>query len=218
MAVPKEATVRWVETRDLIREQGLADSTELRSWKKVGVLGAVELLRKPALGLFCSIRCPGKVILAVYDLARALRDAGIPVIGGFHTPMEKECLDLLLRGEQPVVVCPARSIEHIRLPIPMKTAVTANRLLLLSPFTARHRRATAELADERNRLVAALASQLFVAYAAPGGKTERLCREAIAAAKTVLTVDCAANANLLDLGAQPSSAAEVVRRWCGAGR
>lgn len=116
MALSKEATVRWIETDDPIREQGLADSTELRSCKKVSVLGAVEILRKPALGLFCSIRCPGQVILAVYDLARALRDAAIPVIGGFHTPMEKECLDLLLRGTQPVVMCPARSIQGMRLP------------------------------------------------------------------------------------------------------
>jgi hypothetical protein len=34
--------------------------------------------------------------LKTYDLARDLRDADVPVIGGFHTPMEKECLRLLL--------------------------------------------------------------------------------------------------------------------------
>jgi predicted AAA+ superfamily ATPase len=44
--------------------------------------------------------------------ALALREAGIPVIGGFHAPMEKECLDLLLRGTQPVVICPARSSTY----------------------------------------------------------------------------------------------------------
>jgi hypothetical protein len=102
LAASKVAIVRWVETGDLIREHGLVDSTELRTWNKVGVLGAIEILQEPALGLFCSIRCPGKAILAVYDLARALRDAGVPVISGFHTPMERECLDLLLRGEQPL--------------------------------------------------------------------------------------------------------------------
>lgn len=48
------------------------------------------------LVLSCSIKCPGNVILKTYDLAGALCDAGVPVIGGFHAPMEKECLDILL--------------------------------------------------------------------------------------------------------------------------
>ena len=66
----------------------------------------------PLLGFFCATRCPGNVILRTYDLALPLREAGVPVIGGFHTPMEKECLEVLLRGQQPVVICPARSIEQ----------------------------------------------------------------------------------------------------------
>jgi predicted Rossmann fold nucleotide-binding protein DprA/Smf involved in DNA uptake len=211
--MPKEATVSWVETRDLIRDQGLADSTELRSWKKVCILGAVELLRKPALGLFCSIRCPGKVILAVYDLARALRDAGIPVIGGFHTPMEKECLDLLLRGEQPIVVCPARSLEGMRLPAALKNGVELGRLSLVSPFGARQRRAKADLAEERNRFVAAVAAEVFVAYAAPAGKTEGLCRLLIAGGKSLLALDLPENARLLELGAKPVVVEDLARRW-----
>ena len=69
---------------------------------KLWFIGNPDILKRPLVGLFCSIRCPGSVILRTYDLARALRDAGVPVIGGFHSPMEKECLDLLLRGRQPV--------------------------------------------------------------------------------------------------------------------
>jgi hypothetical protein len=76
----------------------------------ITALGNVDLLRRASLALFCSIRCPGKLILETYDFARAVRDVGVPIVSGFHTPMEKECLDLLLRGTQPVLVCPARSI------------------------------------------------------------------------------------------------------------
>jgi hypothetical protein len=47
------------------------------------------LLRPDQLTLFCSIRCPGGVILKIFDLIRAIREADIPVIGGFHTPMER---------------------------------------------------------------------------------------------------------------------------------
>ena len=79
-------------------------------------LGSLRLLEEPLTALFCSNRCPGELILKTYDLARAMRDAGVPIIAGFQTPMERECLRLLLRGEQPVVVCPARGIDNMRVP------------------------------------------------------------------------------------------------------
>jgi hypothetical protein len=46
-------------------------------------------------------------VIATYDAIRELRDAGVIVAGGFHSPMEGECLDFLLCGAQPVVLCPA---------------------------------------------------------------------------------------------------------------
>src|SRR6266540_3533136 len=138
-------------------------------------LGNLDILQQMKLALFCSVKCPGTLILQTYDLARALRDAGVTVISGFHSPMEKECLILLLRGTQPVIVCPARSIEAMRLPADWKVALAQGRFLLLSPFEAKLRRATTGRARTRNEFVAALADALLVAHATPGGKTERLC-------------------------------------------
>src|ERR1700747_2240683 len=76
----------------------------------IAALGTLDLIQARPLALFCSIKCPGDVILGTYDLIRALRDAGIPMIGGIHSPMEKECLTLRLRGTQPIIICPARAI------------------------------------------------------------------------------------------------------------
>ena len=53
-------------------------------------------------------------------------------------------------------------------------------------FASHQKRMTAELAAARNRYVAGLADALFIAYAAPGGKTEALAREALAAGEPVL--------------------------------
>ena len=53
--------------------------------------------------------------LGAIAVCRILRDAGVAVIGGFHSPIEKDCLDLLLRGTQPVIICPARNIENMRI-------------------------------------------------------------------------------------------------------
>ena len=71
-------------------------------------LGNLDLLRLPLTALFCSRKCPGDAILKAYDLAQELREKEIPVIGGFHTPVEKDMLEILLRGKGPVVICPAR--------------------------------------------------------------------------------------------------------------
>ena len=74
---------------------------------------ALQESQKRLTALFCSARCPGKLILRTYDQVAQWRDAGHCVVSGFHSPVEKECLRILLRGEPPIIICPARaSIEH----------------------------------------------------------------------------------------------------------
>ncbi len=168
---------------------------------EVNSKGDLSLLDEPLTALFCSNRCPGDLILKTYDLARAMRDAGVPVIGSFQTPMERECLRLLLRGNQPVVVCPARGIDNMRIPRDWRSALDDSRLLVMSPFPSTARRPTAALSAQRNNLVADLAQRVFIAHAAPGGKTEAFARRLAASGKPLLTLDSPANANLVEMGA-----------------
>ena len=185
-----------------------APSTEPIS--QVWAIGNLALLNMPLLGLFCSTRCPGNIILRTYDLALALREAGVPVVSGFHTPMERECLDVLLRGQQPVVLCPARGIHKMRAPAAWRQPLAKNRLLILSPFAAPYRRPTTEIAEQRNRFVAALADTIFVAHAAPGSKTARLCIELMALGKRLYTLDLAENASLMQHGVIGTAQATLV--------
>lgn len=175
----------------------------------IQILGNRGLLKTQPLALFCSIRCPGGVILQTYDLARALRDAGIPVIGGFHSPMEKECLALLLRGNQPVLICAARCIEGIRLPAAWEPAVTEGRLLILSPFEKKHRRITAATAEKRNKVVAALAGEVFIAHAHPNSRTERFCLDLLARKKSLWTIASPENHDLISAGASPLTPSNI---------
>ena len=102
------------------------------------------------------------IILKTYDLTQQLREAEVTVIGGFHSLMEQECLTILLRGNQPLIVCPARTLKNMRLPSAFKKPLDQGRLLVLSPFSQKERRHTVELASRRNRLVGALATAIFV--------------------------------------------------------
>jgi len=139
-------------------------------------LGNLALLFFPKTALFCSARCPGVAILRTHDQAARWRDTGRCVISGFHSPIEKECLRILLRGKPPVVICPARSIEKLRIPAEWRTPLDEGRLLILSCFSPGHGRATAELAARRNLVVAALADEHWFAHIAPGGQSEQLAR------------------------------------------
>ena len=199
-----EHTARLTPTREA-RGVGVNGRATVALPPETAHLGNLRLLDEPLTALFCSNRCPGDLILKTYDIARAMRDAGVPVIGGFQTPMEKECLRLLLRGEQPVIVCPARGIDNMRVPRDWRPALDEGRLLVLSPFPATARRPTAELAAQRNDLVAELAQRVFIAHAARGGKTEAFASKLANAGKPLLTLDGPANSNLVALGASLSS-------------
>ena len=171
--------------------------------KRIYALGDLDILREVALGLFCSVKCPGNLILKTYDLARELRDAGVTVMSGFHSPMEKECLALLLRGKQPVIWCPARRLAATRIPKKYAKPLLDGRLLMLSPFETNVKQATVEIAGVRNDFVAALADRIFVAYAVPGGKTETFCQRILEWGKPLSTFDSPGNAILIALGAKP---------------
>jgi len=161
------------------------------------------------LGLFCSIKCPGELILKLFDLAKELRDREVGVISGFHAPMDKECFDILLRGKGPIAWCPARSIEGMRLKPEYRKAILEKRLFILSPFTENKRRMSAQMAERRNEIVVMFAERVFIAYADPGGKTERLCELAISLGKPVFTFESKYAQNILALGARVGTLNEI---------
>jgi len=156
---------------------------------KIWAIGNLTILEQKLLGFFCSVKCPGAIILKTYDLIRDLRNAGITVISGFHSPIEKDCLDLLMRGKQPIVICPARGIETMRIPKSWRAPIQENRLLILSPIENKHRRPTVALAEHRNRFVEMLADKILIAYAANKSKTMQLFSEASMKEKKVYTLD-----------------------------
>lgn len=168
------------------------------------IKGDEEVLNRPKVALFCSVKCPGKLILDTYDLAKRFRDEGVPVISGFHSPMEQECLRILLRSTHPVIWCLARGLyrQIPSEPVDCRPAVADGRLVMVTPFADTVRHITAKTATTRNRLVVEMASAVVVAHAAPGSKMEALCRDILAAGKPLYTFDHPANAALIQAGAE----------------
>jgi len=170
---------------------------------KIWALGDLKILEKPLLGFFCSVKCPGELILRSYDLARSLRETEISIIGGFHSSIEKDCLELLLKGTQPIVLCPARSIENMLIKKVFGQPLDEGRLLLLSPFEKKIKRQTGQTSQLRNQFVGMLANAVFVAYAQVDGKLAEISNEILSWNKPLYTFESEYNKALIKMGAQP---------------
>jgi len=181
--------------------------------RQITAIGNRAALRQPTLAIFCSVACPGDIIHQLYDLAQALRNAGVTVISGFQSPMELECRWLLLRGQQPIIVCPARSITTMCVPSDLRASLAEKRLLLLSPFAPDERRLTKNLAATRNYFVAALADAVMIAHAAPGGQLAQLPAQVVAWEKPLLTLPSPHNAAIIEQGAQPVTPTNISAWW-----
>jgi predicted Rossmann fold nucleotide-binding protein DprA/Smf involved in DNA uptake len=190
--------------------------TAFKTAPNLHAISNLSLFSQNAIALFCSIKCPGDLILKTYDLAQALRDAEIPVISGFHTPIKQDCLKILLRGTQPIIHCPARSLQKIRLSTEQKQTIGENRLILVSPFSASYPRVTAELAGKRNEMIGAIAHTIFIAYAAPNSKTLCFAQRLIKVGKSVLTFDSSSNPVSQEQGIAGLDMDAIVRSCLGA--
>ncbi len=181
----------------------LRDGMNALSLTCLHAVGDIAALHARLLGLICSIRCPGSIVIKTFDAIRALREDGVIVIGGFHSPMERECLDILLRGNQPVVLCAARSLHGLRIGQNARRAVVDGRLLLISPYDKDVRRTTLANAIMRNEFVAAMADAIFVPHATPGGKTWEIVEAACNRNQRVYSLEDQQNVKLIDSGCEP---------------
>jgi len=164
--------------------------------------GHAALLAGKPVAFFCSRSCPGDVILNAQDWANARGpELDAPVISGFHTPVERDVLRILLREGRPIIYTLARALEGARLPAAVRAAEKQGNALILSLFSATIRQTTARTAEERNRHILTRAASVLIAHASPGGKTETLAAEAIAMGLPVFTLPSPANANLVGMGA-----------------
>jgi hypothetical protein len=164
---------------------GLGSDAPAEFW----AAGPLQPLDKPKTGFFCSSQCPGSIVLKTFDAITRMRDEGQILIGGFHSVMEWECLDILLRGRQPVIWVPARSIVGMHLKPELVPAFDAGRLLILSPFPPKDKRITATLAEARNRFVGALADRIFIPHAAPNSRTLAICDQLKSSGKQIVNAD-----------------------------
>lgn len=130
--------------------------------------GNIELLSRPLTAFFASRVSPALAIRA--GLAWALEQvyAGAVVIGGFHSPLERSVLNLLLEARAPAVVVLAREVKSARFPVAWQRAVQQRHLAVVSQAMDQ-RRLDHGRSVARNELVAMLGDTIVVAHASATG-------------------------------------------------
>lgn len=175
----------------------------------ISALGNLDILNQRKLAIFCSAECPAELVLQTRDLMGTALGSKLTLVSGFHSPGERESLSVFLRGNQPVIICPARSLAKMRIRTEYKRPLDEGRLLFLSFFRSHRHRSDIHMALSRNRFVAAMADKILVLYAAPTSKTETFCREILEWKKPLFTLASDLNQNLMALGAKPFNLEEL---------
>jgi len=167
-------------------------------------IGNAYLLTGKTLAVFCAPGCPGDLAVHAYLLAQHLRRSSVTVMGGFENPVEEEWLKIALDSSQPIIICPAREIDSMRIPESFRMALEMGRLLIISPFSEISRASGANV-RYRDRMVAALADEAMVVYADMDQRGEAFFSEMVGWQKPLYTFSSSsnkANRKLLALGAK----------------
>ena len=134
-------------------------------------LGNIDLLEPKKIAYFCSRRYAPRAVLASYDWATAQRDK--VVISTFHSPLEKDVLEFLLKNKRPVIyVLPARMYK--RVPMRFKEALDEGRLLFVSLQSENVRMYSQPNADKAIRYILDQAEEIVFGCVAPNSNNERL--------------------------------------------
>lgn len=140
--------------------------------KQFDHLGNIELCSGTWLAIFSSAKCPASLILKAHDYAKEIRGGEMGVISGFHSPVEREVLEVLLNGKCPIVVVLGRRLKNARIPVKWKTEIEKGRLLVISPFKEYQKYVTKEMSMQRNDLAARIAGRVLIVHASEGGSLQ----------------------------------------------
>jgi len=138
--------------------------------------GNKSILNERKIGFLCSRKVPANIILKTYDWAIKQRTSGNCVVSGFHSKIEKDVFDILVKGTQLIILVLARGMYKM-VPAELKKEVDGDRLLIISPFSASVRRVSTETSLKRNKMILKLSDEMYLPYINPQGTLYKLLKK-----------------------------------------
>lgn len=135
--------------------------------------GNKDILNNYKIGFLSSMKCPAEVVLKSYEWAKYQRNEGNCVVCGNHSQIEQDVFDILLKGEQPLVLVLPRGLKK-RWDKSWLENIEKKRLLIISPFLKDITRVTRVTAIQKNKTIINQSDKIVVGYKSPNGQLDRL--------------------------------------------
>jgi len=167
--------------------------------------GNLSLLNGALVGIVAAREIEPELTLRTSVFLEQLNVLKVGFVGGWHSPLEEDCLGILLRQEQRIVICLAKSLNRYQPSQDIEALLNQERALVLSHCTPNAKRISRNASIKRNQLVAGLANALPVLAAPEGSGTFKLAQSVIEQNKPVFALEHPINESILACGALPAS-------------
>ena len=137
-------------------------------------IGNLRVLDWYRIGYFASNNIASLSVLPTLDwVAEVSKREDVAIVSGFHSKMEREVLDFLLRGKCGIVCVLARSI-YKKIPDKFREAYNSGRILFIAPFKTSATRTSRHLCQQRNEYVASISDELVFSSLTPDSSLYQL--------------------------------------------
>ena len=130
-------------------------------------LGNSSLLDGKKIGYFASSKIATLSVLPTLDWATEIaKRETIAVVSGFHSKMEREVLNVLLKGRCGIICVLARPIYRV-VPAIFRDAFEQDRVLFISQNTGKSTMISRHLCHQRNEYIASISDELVFSSLTP---------------------------------------------------
>ena len=129
--------------------------------------GNTSILYRNKIGFLASRKIASLSVLPTLDWAIEIaKREDVAIVSGFHSKMEREVLDILLRGRCGIICVLARPIYKV-IPDKYRDAFAQNRVLFISHNTAKSTMVSRNDCQKRNEYIASISDELVFSSLTP---------------------------------------------------
>ena len=129
--------------------------------------GNTSILYRKKIGYFASSKIASLSVLPTLDWATEIaKREEVTIISGFHSKMEREVLDILLKGRCCIIFVLARPIYKV-IPEKYRDAFAQDRVLFISHNTSKSTMTSRYLCQKRNEYIASISDELVFSSLTP---------------------------------------------------
>ena len=130
-------------------------------------LGNISLLERRKIGYFASGTIASLSVLPTLDWATEIaKQEDVTIVSGFHSTMEREVLDILLKGRCRIICVLARPMYKV-IPKKFRNAYVQERILFISHNTYKSTMTSRHLCQKRNEYIASISDELIFSSLTP---------------------------------------------------